>query len=212
MKEQLHLMLDIETMCTSNHAAVVAIGARLFDLRGGVGKGFEVFIDPALAAQFGEVCDDTMNWWHKQPAYELVFNGKVHPADAANRLIQFVNEYKPDTIWANSPSFDVVILRHLFKQVNMKFPFHYRDELDFRTMSRLGKDLGVPLEDCWKGLTAHSPLDDATAQAMAIHRILQAVFSKPEAPAPQDPALPRREILRLRSASSSTEGGSGHQT
>lgn len=208
MREQLHLMVDIETMCTSPHAAVVAIGARLFDLKGGVGKGFEVFIDPALAQQYGEVCIDTMNWWHKQPAYDLVFAGKVQPADALHRFIMFVEEHKPETIWANSPQFDCTILRHMSKQLQLKFPFHYRDERDFRTMAALGRDLGVSLDNCWTGLTAHSPLDDATAQAMAIHRIIQHVFSTPAAPAAQDPVLPRRGTLRLHAPSSSTEGGS----
>jgi hypothetical protein len=52
MRNQLHLMLDIETMCTSNHAAVVAIGARLFTMKDGPGKGFESFIDPGAAAPF----------------------------------------------------------------------------------------------------------------------------------------------------------------
>jgi len=205
MKEQLHLMLDLETMSTKPNAAVVAIGARLFDLRNGVGKGFEVFIDPSLATQFGETDIDTMNWWHKQPAYELVFNGKTHPADAVHRFLQFVGEHQPETVWANSPSFDIVIMRHLCQQVQLKFPFHYRDERDFRTMKALAKDLNVDLEGCWQGLTPHSPLDDATAEAMAMHRTIAAMFSKPEAPVAQDPALPRRETLRLRPASASTE-------
>ena len=204
MKNQTHLMLDIETMGTAHNSAVVAIGARLFSLDSGVGKGFEVFIDPVLAQQFGEMYDDTMDWWHKQPAYELVFGGKTHPAEAIHKLNNFVNEWHPDTVWANSPSFDCVILRNLCKQVQLPFPFHYRDEMDFRTMSRLGRDLGVDVEGCWKGLTKHSPLDDATAQAMAMHRIIQHVFNKPEAPAQPDPSPPRRETLRLPSASSST--------
>lgn len=208
MREQLHLMLDVETMCTGPHAAVVAIGARLFSLTNGVGKGFEVFIDPASAIQYGETCRETLEWWAKQPAYDLVFSGKVQSPDAMHRFITFVQEWQPQTVWANSPSFDCTIMRNLGKATQLKFPFHYRDERDFRTMKALAVDLGVDLEGCWAGLTAHSPCDDATAQAMAIHRVLGRLFSTPAAPADPVAAPPRRETLRLRRSTASTEGGS----
>ena len=195
-------MVDIETKDSGPQAAVVAIGARLFDIKG-PGKGFEMFIDEAAASAIGTTSDDTMNWWHKQPAFDLVFAGKTQPADAAHRFIQFVEEHKPDVVWANSPSFDCVILRHMFKQLQFKFPFHYRDERDFRTMGAAGRDLGVDTAGCWEGLTAHSPLDDATAQAKAMVLCLRAVFSTPAVRSDQDSAQPLVGTLRLPSSPAS---------
>jgi 3' exoribonuclease, RNase T-like len=176
MMNQKHLMLDIETMDSSPTSAVIAIGARIFTLEG-PGKGFEVFIDPGVAIHFGTVSPDTMDWWSKQPARELVFGGRTDPAAAVHKFIQFVQEHNPDTVWANSPSFDCIIMRHLCKQVQMKFPLHYRDERDVRTFLSLGRDLGVDFEGCWEGLTAHSPLDDSTAQAQAMVRVLRHLVS-----------------------------------
>lgn len=195
-------MVDIETKDSGPQAAVVAIGARLFTLAG-PGKGFETFIDEAAASEIGTTSVDTMNWWHKQPAFDQVFSGKTQPADAAYRLTQFVNEHKPDVVWANSPSFDCVILRHMFKQLQLKFPFHYRDERDFRTMVSLGRDLGVDTAGCWEGLTAHSPLDDATAQAKALVLCLNKVFSTPAIRSDQDSAPPLIGTLRLPASSAS---------
>lgn len=197
MRNQLHLMLDIETMCTSNHAAVVAIGARLFTMKDGPSKGFEAFIDPGAAAQYGEVCVDTMNWWHKQPAFDLVFGGKTQPADALHRFIMFVEEHKPDTVWANSPQFDCTIMRHMSKQLGLKFPFHYRDERDFRTMKAAAVDLQVNLDGCWEGMTAHSPLDDATAQAKAITLCMQRLLSTPATRSDQGSVPHPRGTLHL---------------
>jgi 3' exoribonuclease, RNase T-like len=176
MMNQKHLMVDIETMDNGPTAAVIAIGARIFTADG-LSKGFETFIDPSTAIHFGTVGPDTMDWWNKQPARELVFGGKTDPAAAVHKFIQFVQEHSPDTVWANSPSFDCVILRHLCKQVQMKFPFHYRDERDVRTFMSLGRDLDVDFHGCWEGLTAHSPLDDSTAQAKAMSLVLRRLVS-----------------------------------
>jgi 3' exoribonuclease, RNase T-like len=196
MKNQLHLMFDIETMDNGPTAAVVAIGARLFTIDGPT-KGFEVFIDPASATNFGTVGIDTMNWWAKQPARELVFGGKVQSADAWHRFLMFVSEHQPETIWANSPSFDCVIGRYLADQLKLKFPFHYRDERDFRTVKAIGRDLNVDFEGCWEGMTAHSPLDDATAQAKAMTRVLRAMFNTPAVRSGQGSVLPQSGTLHL---------------
>lgn len=198
MINQTHLMFDLETMDSSPTSAVVAIGARLFTAEG-PGKGFETFIDPNLAIHFGTVSPDTMDWWSKQPARELVFGGKTDPAAAVHKFIQFVQEHSPDVVWANSPSFDCIILRYLCKQVHMKFPFHYRDERDVRTMMALGRDLGVDFEGCWEGLTAHSPLDDSTAQAKAMSLVLRHLVSM-KAAGSSPGSVPRRPASALLSA------------
>lgn len=204
MREQVHLMVDIETMSSSPKAAVIAIGARLFTMKNGPSKGFEVFIDQTEAIKLGEVSIDTMNWWAKQVARELVFGGKTAPAEAAYKFIQFVEEHKPDTIWANSPQFDCVILRHLFSQVQLKFPFHYRDERDFRTMKAAAVDLRVNLDGCWEGLTAHSPLDDATAQAKAMTICLNRLLSTQEARSDQGSVPAPRATLHLPASDGAT--------
>lgn len=168
------IMIDIETMDSSPTAAVVAIGARVFT-KEKIGKGFEVYIDPTSAAMIGTTGRETMEWWRKQKNYEQVFSGKNAPAAAFHALLTFIQEHKATRVWAYSPQFDVIILRHMARQVGLKFPFTYKDERDARTLIKLAGDHGLMLEDCWNEVGKHLPLDDATAQAKAIHRILNRV-------------------------------------
>lgn len=182
MKTERHLMLDIETMSSDSEAAVVAIGARIFTLSGPA-KGFEVFIDPAKACIIGNSNPETIAWWGKQGAYEQVFSGKTDPADAFHRFMMFCKEQKPDYVWANSPSFDCVIMRHMARQTGLKFPFHYRDEHDCRTLNSLGRAMGVDCKDIWTnpGRRPHMPLDDATTQAEVVIRVLNVILNSPGA-------------------------------
>jgi exodeoxyribonuclease VIII len=179
MKTEKHLMIDIETMDNKSTAAVIAIGARTFTVEGGPGKGFEVFIDPDKAAEYGTISSETMKWWGKQNSQQQAFAGKVHPSTAVFQFSEFVKQQKPEFIWANSPEFDIAIMRYLCDQVGVKWPFHYRDARDCRTMFRLGEALGIDVKNIWsnKDRKPHLPLDDATTQAEVTAYILKKVFN-----------------------------------
>jgi exodeoxyribonuclease VIII len=183
MINQKHIMVDIETMDVGPTSDVVSIGARMFTFKDGPGKGFEVFIDQDEAVKLGTVGIDTMNWWRKQVGFDQAFSGKTQPEAAAHGLAQFIKEHKPACVWANSPHFDLVILRHLFKQVSLPFPFHYRDERDVRTMCALARALDIDISSAWKGKCKHQALDDATAQAQAVVLVVQTLNS-PGVPSP----------------------------
>jgi hypothetical protein len=172
-----HVSIDIETMATSNDAAVVGLGARAFD-HTGVGKGFEIFINQGAAARLGRVDLDTMQWWGKQAAYPKVFGGTVDPTTALHKLNEFLDEVNAEYVWANGPQFDLVILRNFYVAAGSKFPFHYRAERDFRTIRHVAQMLHIDLEGCYDG-TEHLPLDDATNQARVIGRVLGVLKSDP---------------------------------
>lgn len=168
-----HLMIDVETMGGAPDGAVIAIGARLFT-ETEILQGFEVFIDTEAAKRFGRVDQRTMNWWSKQDpdVYKQVFSGRVQPPDAALRLRQFIEEHQPKEVWAYPPHFDLLILQNLFRRVNLEWPFHYRDERCARTIKAWGASHGLNFDDCYDGITKHLPLDDATAQAKVIQRVM----------------------------------------
>ncbi len=176
-----HVSIDIETMATSYDAAVVGIGARAFD-ETGTGTGFEIFIDQRAAARLGRVDPDTMRWWAKQPAYDRVFGGTVDPSVAVTKLSEFIESGNFDFVWANGPQFDLVILRRLYAELGIKFPFHYRAERDFRTIRTVGEMLNVDDKGLYDGV-AHTPLDDATNQARVISRVLAHIVTPKAAPA-----------------------------
>ncbi len=211
MKDELHVMVDIETTSLRPDAAVLAIGARLFTVNG-PSKGFETFIDPTTAMTIGISDPDTVDWWRKQTAYELVWSGRIDPADGAHRFLSFVELHEPAKIWANSPQFDCVILRHLFKQVGIRWPFSYKDERDVRTITDLGRTLGIEVMDLLDNpaRVAHNPLDDATTQAEVVSRILKGVLSTPVVRlglgSDLRPTVPSQPELPLASTATGTGG------
>lgn len=178
-----HLSVDIETMGKAPTGAIIAVGARLFN-KDEIGRGFEVFIDPQSARAYGDVDNSTMDWWAKQDGdvYQQVFGGRIPSSDAALRFVNFVTETKPETIWAYPPQFDLLILQHWFDKVGLKWPFHYRAERCARTMRAWGEAFGLQYDDCYGDVTKHLPLDDATAQARVVQKVMGLKVSLPKRP------------------------------
>lgn len=166
-----HMMVDIETRSSRSNAAVVAIGAVVFDQTGlFYVPGFEVYISPRNAEIYGHVDPATEAWWATQNAdvRAKVFSGTIDSYEAFARFIAFVQRFKPDTVWANAPQFDLVILRNLARSLDMQFPMHYRTERDCRTLFDLGRSLGVDLAPAYADAIKHDPLSDAICQAKAV--------------------------------------------
>lgn len=176
-----HLSIDIETMGKAPNGAIVAVGGRLFN-KDEMGKGFEVYIEANSAQKFGTVDDSTMQWWSKQDheVYQRAFNGRILSPDAALRFLKFVEETQPEQIWAYPPQFDIVIMQSWFERIGLKWPFHYRAERCARTMRAWGESFGVNFDDCYSGITKHLPLDDATAQAKVVQKVLNLKVTKPK--------------------------------
>jgi hypothetical protein len=175
----MHMMVDIETMGGAPDGAVIAIGARLFN-KTELSKGFEIYINPELAKQYGKVDPATMEWWSKQDSdvHHQVFSGKLHPSDAALKFQQFVTLHSPEQIWAYPPQFDIQILQTWFKAVGLAWPFHYRAERCARTVKAWGAMYGLNFDDCYEGINKHLPLDDATAQAKVIQKVMNLKVTK----------------------------------
>jgi hypothetical protein len=167
-------MIDIETMSTRNDAAVIAIGTAIFDSEGIIDKQ-ELLLDPRFVP--GHRDEDTLDWWEKQDpeVKERMFSGELRAPEACKELFHFLRGYQCKETWANSPSFDLVILRELFKEASiLSFPVHYSRERDYRTLTRLADRLGI---DCGEPYTraehqAHSALSDAITQAEVVNIIL----------------------------------------
>jgi DNA polymerase III epsilon subunit-like protein len=174
-----HAMVDIETLSSAPDAAVVGIGLVVFT-NTKIVDWWEGYIDPNEA--IGTRSDTTKEWWSQQHkiVHDTVFGGIELPETIAWQMSQFIEETKPHTIWAGPVTFDVPILRNLFRQVNIKFPFHYRAERDCRTLMKLAKEYGMKydgvLERTEERLGTrffkHNPLHDAMFQTIATQKAL----------------------------------------
>jgi hypothetical protein len=170
------VMIDIETLSTRRDAAVIAIGMAAFTIDEGVIDTAGYSID--LKHVYGHISTSTFRWWMDQSedAKKQSFSGRCTPYDAAVGLLSFLAKHDPETIWANSPTFDLVILQSWWDNMpatpaypsvqHMTLPFLYKKERDCRTMFALASELGIEVP-MWHG-TAHNPVDDACNQARAV--------------------------------------------
>jgi hypothetical protein len=175
------LMIDIETLDTENRAAVISIGAIVFDTdaRHVEERTFHVNIDFEQAIRYGSVSESTVQFWERQPKEAVSALFDPDPVDLRTALSE-LNTYiyswpkKPKYIWGNSPSFDVAILRHAYKQHELKFPFLPWFEMDVRTIKNLLKKDEVPK----KTGVNHHPIDDCLWQCEILWKYFEVPFDE----------------------------------
>lgn len=171
------IMVDLETMSSRSDAAILSIGAVLFDPR-------EKWVDwpdrptftetASLRSSFGvglHIDPDTVMWWMLQPeeARRAITGPDLLPlSQILHEFSVWVHKHrdrKQDTaaVWGNGSDFDNVILRSAYDAVQQKAPWSHRGNRCYRTMRALFPDVpGYPKEDADK---KHVALGDAILQA-----------------------------------------------
>lgn len=175
-----HLMIDLETGDTAPSAAIFVIGACLFDpreqdteasFRAAPERLFRVSV-PANLNHGRTTSASTMEWWAQQSDEARAALNEPPLLPLQDALIQFrawaQNAWpQPTRVWANSPDFDVVILRSAFETSSAgAWPFQFWSNRCVRTI----KDLAYPNGDTPPiGVgVAHNALDDAIRQALLV--------------------------------------------
>lgn len=158
------LMIDLETLGTKPNSAILSIGAVAFD-KTGLKDEFYCNIDlkDSIANGF-DIDTDTVYWWLSQDkqAGSVLSKDKTAVATAMFRLCDFIKENQPSEVWANSPSFDLVMLKNALQKMNMDYPYPFWIERDFRTFLSLTNALRV------YPAVAHNALEDAKSQAQTV--------------------------------------------
>lgn len=165
------LMVDLETLGTESNAAIISIGAVMFDFEKGLGDTFYrvVNIESSLA-HGGAISGSTIRWWMTQSEEARnVFKERTQgigivlgefsawlSLQASSNLIDRDNI----RVWGNGATFDNVILTNAYKQIGEKRPWSYRGDMCYRTIKNLFP--GVEVERVG---THHNALDDAIYQA-----------------------------------------------
>jgi len=174
-------MVDIETLSTKPNAVILSIGAILFDpfqlndpseLRQ---HTFYINVDRD-SQPHSAVDQDTIDWWAKQ-SDDAKNRLAVAPQPIALALQELHNflvfrqgEAHPPTheLWANSPSFDCVILQSAYSLYSrFKLPVPFSRWYDVRTTKELAWRHGVGRPPLHIG-TAHDALDDCVQQALYV--------------------------------------------
>lgn len=177
-----HFMIDLETLGFTSNSVIAQIAAvEFFPLSGKIYRKFEVNVDIEDCQKHGLQIDaSTVKFWLNQSneAKKRVFYAFARPLSRAlNHLYEFVHE--DDTfavsaeniiMWANSPSFDLEILKNAYKKTGSDFFWQFRNERDFRTISQLFPDIAKNHERIGE---AHTALSDCINQAAILAKCLE---------------------------------------
>jgi hypothetical protein len=178
----MHLMIDLETGGTTPGSAIFSIGACLFNPYT-ADKPVHTFYEEISHSSCMELGlkfqRDTMDWWAKQGTPP---NGTTHIKQVLENFNLWLsnapskcNEHIIGQ-WANSPSFDLNLIKHVMDIYKIRWPYPYWQELDVRTL----KAIAFPNGD-YKLNNSHNALDDCINQAQLVqHAFITLGLSKHE--------------------------------
>lgn len=129
-------MIDIETLGTKGMPALLEISCISFE-----GAGYKEMIDWPSCIDMGATIDSDTVRWHKKQGTDLYVQGSPIN-EAIICLIARLKSVGVTTIWANSPGFDLEILKKYFNELGYDCPWKYHQERDVRTLRKVfGEDL-----------------------------------------------------------------------
>lgn len=170
----MHVMIDLETMSSRANAAILEIGAVMFDPLTGLAPLKEPFsrhvdLQSAIAAG-SHVEADTLMWWlgQDQTARDALKPGQGQAVPLSQALADLAAWLPREEffVWSHGATFDVVILEVAWSRFGQKAPWKFWNIRDTRTLFAIaGKKLADLVVQ--KG-TKHNALDDATNQALAV--------------------------------------------
>ena len=134
-------MIDIETLGVDPTSCILSIAAVYFDpATGSTGNTFHEYIDLQSCLDSGMTINAStfIFWMNQNDEARAQFNQckKIHIAEALGLLFVFL-ENDQNIIWANSPSFDCVILKSAYKKLNLNLRWYHYNERDLRTLNNL---------------------------------------------------------------------------
>jgi 3' exoribonuclease, RNase T-like len=163
-----NLMIDIETLSTTNDAVILTIAAQSFDPFGLGYLDRHYYARITLESQEDRIIDDkTIEWWATQPEAQLeAFNehDRVDLNTALEELYKLA--WQHDKIWAQGPTFDINILEHAYRSRDLKQPWQYYKIRDSRTLFSLWPD-------CPKPPASHHALEDCRRQIELVQMTLK---------------------------------------
>ncbi|KFH18470.1 3'-5' exoribonuclease [Brucella abortus] len=173
-------MLDLETLGTRPDAAIIQVGAVLFEpVSGGkllnhVGFNHHVLIqDGSGSIDHGTVC-----FWLAEKSAKAMGEALGSKAQPLAQVLQEFVDWPQQAhglgwdaiggVWAKPSNFDLPILQSAFARFGMPAPWDHRATRCARTLFSI---TGTPEID-WTGFVNHDALDDATGQAMQVQKAM----------------------------------------
>lgn len=171
----MEVMIDIETLGTRPGSVITQIGVARFD-KVKVQSSWSGYVSIDEQLEKGAKLDiDTLRWWAASPqglAAQLA-KRPISTTSVAYVLEQLDNQVRGCIgVWANSPSFDLVLLEDLYNRFERPLPWKYTQQRDQRTaLVMRGFKRASEVLQCDQQL-AHDAGYDARYQAEVIRRLL----------------------------------------
>lgn len=178
-----HIMLDLETLGTGDHATIFQIGAVAFDIHTGeVQETFNERLD-IEAGDFLNIEGSTLKWWLNEDAEllkKLVCSEGGHDEHTLISLfndwvLKLKENYSFITLWGNGSTFDNRLLKQLYERQCITYPFAYNADRDVRTLLDVASFFsGKSKKELKSAVTLdtdvkHDALADALYQARLVH-------------------------------------------
>src|SRR6185436_4473667 len=162
------VMLDLETLASSEDAAIIQIAAVAFDpLTGVISAEFNVYVRFPI----GRIDPGTVFWWMQQNAASTVAKACEAAAfdtkDALKSFSSWVSSLGAIAgVWSLPASFDLPVLSSSYSKAGLGKPWHYRLERCARTVLALAGYRGKDRPDVPKpaGYLQHDALSDCRMQ------------------------------------------------
>lgn len=172
-KPKKYLMIDIETLDTKSSAALVSIGAVVFDKNGLSNAKFYLPVDIQSSIDAGgTVSGSTLQFWTKQSnEARAVFQDKsAVPLKTAltglkNYVYKTCSSYRNVHMVGNSARFDLGIIENAYHACDLEPFWNPFLERDYRTYKEMNELDGKPKPKIVRHGTHHNALDDAISQA-----------------------------------------------
>ena len=175
-----HGMIDLETFGTQEDSVIFQISVQAFDPLqvGRLGPSFNAFVDINSQPE-RKIYPDTLKWWLGQDRTllnNLIFaESKRTLDDSLKEMRQFLKGNKIRHLWANSPSFDIMLIRHASRPYgkDTDLPIQFWKERDVRTIKSLVSitDDDIDNELRFLGMeadTKHDARDDVVRQILLV--------------------------------------------
>lgn len=156
-----HVMIDIETLSTRSNARVLQAAAVVFNSEGIMHTHSWLLDQTQQQSRHMDV--KTLMFWLQTNSNRLhdLLQGETRVDEFAYDIEKLGQAHEPTGWWAHSPSFDLVILEDLLRQVRTPTPWSHRNAFDTRTLSLVK---GVKMKRTAEA-DQHDALSDAIAQA-----------------------------------------------
>lgn len=166
-------MIDIETLATTPDSVILTLGALKFDPTSSA-EGDSIYhrLDVDSQLKIGRRVDDgTLEWWSKQALEVREEALGTTNRQSLDEVFASVSKFMVgvDSIWAQGPAFDIVILEDILRQLKRPCPWHFWQIRDSRTLFKLVNE--DPRPKNFEG--AHNALTDCYYQAKAVQKVFR---------------------------------------